>query len=328
MGKKNKKDLEKKEHHKTPEPKTSEPKKEPEIEKPEAIIEKNNGKEEEKEPETINPNLLQEKYTKSLEQIKKNLLPLLSDSQILKALDSLTLYKKSLQKSTAPNILDSNLEDFIYLDIIFNKYPLRYSSATCPISIPNSIYHSKFSSSVCLFVKDPRQAFKDLNIEFPFEIKVIDIEKLKQKYPQYKNKRELAKKYDIFICDNRIKFALNKLLGKPFYVSKKLPHPLDMDYEKKDEIKNDIKKIVEKMTIFHMNNGPVFNAKFGRFSMTKEENKENFKESVMQVVANILKYDIDLDELRSISIKGNNTISLPVYSHLKESELKTYTGNI
>ena len=73
-----------------------------------------------------------------------------------------------------------------------------------------------------------------------------------------------------------------------------------------------------------MNNGPIYNIKFGRFSMKLEENVENFKKCVEQVVPHILKYDIDLDELRNICIKGNNTIELPIYQHLKEEDLKAF----
>ena len=51
------------------------------------------------------------------------------------------------------------------------------------------------------------------------------------KYQQYSKRRELMKKYDLFLCDNRIKFVLRKLLGKCFYVSKKFPHPISLNYE-------------------------------------------------------------------------------------------------
>ena len=60
-----------------------------------------------------------------------------------------------------------------------------------------------------------------------------------------------------------------------------------------------------------MNNGPIYNIKFGRFSMNLEENTNNLIGCIKQIIPHILKYDIDLDELRNISIKGNNTLELP-----------------
>ena len=158
-------------------------------------------------------------------------------------------------------------------------------------------------------------------------MKIIDIDKLKTKYQQYSKKRELMKKYDLFLCDNRIKFVLRKLLGKCFYASKKIPYSISLNYEDKDKIKNDIIEIVNKSTIFHMNNGPIYNIKFGRFSMNLEENKNNLIECIKQIIPHILKYDIDLDELRNISIKGNNTLELPLYEHIKEGDLKIFAGN-
>ena len=254
-------------------------------------------------------------------------MPKISSSQIEKALKALISYKNKLNSSSTINVLSGDFDDYIYLTFGFYKYPLRYSLSSCQIDLPKGIYDEKYSSNICLIVKNPKSDFKDLNIEFPFNLKVIDIEKLKQKYQQYSKRRELMKKYDLFLCDNRIKFVLRKLLGKCFYMSKKFPHPISLNYENKDEIKNNIIKTVTQSTIFHMNNGPIYNIKFGRFSMDLNENEENLKECLRQVLPHILKYDIDLDELRNISIKGNNTIELPIYQHIKESDLKIFTGN-
>ena len=275
----------------------------------------------------INKEELNKKYNIKLDQVTKELMPKISSSQIEKALQALISYKNKLNSSSTINVLSGDFDDYIYLTFGFYKYPLRYSLSSCLIDLPKGIYDEKYSSNICLIVKNPKSDFKDLNIEFPFNLKVIDIEKLKQKYQQYSKRRELMKKYDLFLCDNRIKFVLRKLLGKCFYMSKKFPHPISLNYENKDEIKNNIIKTVTQSTIFHMNNGPIYNIKFGRFSMDLNENEENLKQCLRQVLPHILKYDIDLDELRNISIKGNNTIELPIYQHIKESDLKIFTGN-
>ena len=255
-------------------------------------------------------------------------MPKISDSQIEKALKALTLYKNKLNSNGGINVLSGDFDDYIYANFGFYKYPLRYSLTSSQISIKNGIYNEKYSSNICIFVKSPKSDFKELNIEFPFNLKVIDIEKLKLKYQTYEKRRELMKKYDLFLCDNRIKFVLRKFLGKCFYVSKKFPHPISLNYEDKEKIKNDIIKVVNESTIFHMNNGPIYNIKFGRFSMNIKENIQNFKQCVNQVVPHILKYDISLDELKNISIKGNNTVELPIFNHIKEDDLKVFTGNI
>ena len=296
MGKKNKQKKEKKEESKQDkkdnrkEPKNVKPKKVEDIpEEPEEI---------EKVEKELDQNELNNKYCTYLEIVKKELMPQLSDSQIEKALKALVLYKNKSNSTGGINVLSGDFDDYIYINFGFTKYPMRYSLSSSQISIKNGIYNQKFSSNICLIVKNPKSDFKDLEIEFPFNLKVIDIEKLKLKYQKYEKRRELLKKYDLFLCDNRIKFVLKKLL------------------------------VVNDSTIFHMNNGPIYNIKFGRFSMTDKENIQNFKQCVEQVVPHILKYDIPLDELRNISIKGNNTIELPIFNHINEDYLKIYTGNI
>ena len=275
----------------------------------------------------FNKEELDNKYNLKLEQVNKELIPKIIESQIEKALKALISYKNKINSSSTINVLSGDFDDYIYATFGFFNYPLRYSLSSSKINLSEGIYNEKYSSNICLIVKNPKSDFKDLNIEFPFNLKVIDIEKLKMKYQQYSKRRELMKKYDLFLCDNRIKFVLRKLLGKCFYVSKKFPHPISLNYEDKDKIKNDIIDIVNKSTIFHMNNGPIYNIKFGRFSMDLNENEENLKQCLRQVLPHILKYDIDLDELRNISIKGNNTIELPFYEHIKENDLKIFTGN-
>ena len=275
----------------------------------------------------FNKEELNKKYELKLEQVSKDLMPKISTAQIEKALKALISYKNKLNSSSAINVLSGDFDDYIYATFGFYKYPLRYSLAPSKIDLSTGIYAEKYNSNICLIVKNPKSDFKDLNIEFPFNMKIIDIEKLKTKYQQYSKKRELMKKYDLFLCDNRIKFVLRKLLGKCFYASKKIPYSISLNYEDKDKIKNDIIEIVNKSTIFHMNNGPIYNIKFGRFSMNLEENKNNLIECIKQIIPHILKYDIDLDELRNISIKGNNTLELPLYEHIKEGDLKIFTGN-
>ena len=275
----------------------------------------------------FNKEELNKKYELKLEQVSKDLIPKISTAQIEKALKALISYKNKLNSSSTINVLSGDFDDYIYATFGFYKYPLRYSLAPSKIDLSTGIYSEKYNSNICLIVKNPKSDFKDLNIEFPFNVKIIDIEKLKTKYQQYSKKRELMKKYDLFLCDNRIKFVLRKLLGKCFYASKKIPYSISLNYEDKDKIKNDIIEIVNKSTIFHMNNGPIYNIKFGRFSMNLEENKNNLIECIKQIIPHILKYDIDLDELRNISIKGNNTLELPLYEHIKEGDLKIFAGN-
>ena len=100
------------------------------------------------------------------------------------------------------------------------------------ISIPHSL--NRPDSSICLITADPQRAFKDVLEEEPFpaqlrsQIRVLGLEKLKQRYKSFEQKRELMADYDIFLADDRIITNLPYLLGKTAYQSSKRPMPIDL----------------------------------------------------------------------------------------------------
>ena len=100
------------------------------------------------------------------------------------------------------------------------------------ISIPHSL--NRPDSSICLITADPQRAFKDVIEEEPFpaqlrsQIRVLGLEKLKQRYKSFEQKRQLMAEYDIFLADDRIITSLPNLLGKTAYQSSKRPMPIDL----------------------------------------------------------------------------------------------------
>jgi len=194
------------------------------------------------------------------------------------------------------------------------------------IPLPNSVYGTKSNSQICLFVKDPKDDFKELNVhkDLGFKVKLIDIGKLKRGYSRFKERRSLLKEFDIFLCDSRVYFLLKKLLGKPFYVSKKYPLPLKFDYTKPEEIKQNIQQAVENSSHFHMTHGPNYTLRISREMATEEEILKNVFESLPSFVTHILKWGCDLKDLKTISIKGTNSIDLPIFNQLSEEEIHAY----
>ena len=266
---------------------------------------------------------LQQQYTSSQNDVQNKILPNISTSQMEKAINALNTILKTKNEDTV-NVLSSSQDEYYYVNFIFDKIPLKYSIRPIPIKIPNSIYSKKYSTSVCLFVKDPKSDFKDLQLEFPFNLKVIDISKLKLKYDRFEQRRNLLKEYDIFLCDARIYFVLKKFLGKPFYAAHKFPVAVKLDYTKKEETQQEIINHVEKCVFFHMSKGIIYNIKFAREVMSNEDKLSNLKEVIAETLPHILKYKLNWEDLKMINIKGNNTLELPIYNHLKEEEIKMY----
>lgn len=242
--------------------------------------------------------IIKQRYTKYLEETKEKLLPQLDKNLIRKAITNLKNLVLNRYKDNL-NLLQSENEEFLYLNFVFGKLPFKFSLRPVNVALKNSIYDSeKFNSRVCIFVKDPRSAFKELPFysQFPFKLKVIDVKKLKEKYSRFQERRNLLKDYDIFLCDQKIYMMLKKLLGKPFYVHKKYPVALKLNYSEPEEIKNLIVSHVEKSTKFYMTHGPNYTVKFARVIQENKEILENLMEALVNTLPHVLKWGVELEE--------------------------------
>lgn len=266
---------------------------------------------------------LEKKYNSCLKEVQESLIPEINNTQVKSAIETIRKLIKDRYKGTTNLLADIN-EEYLYLSFCFDKFPQRCSIRPVLIPLKHSIYGKDFNTSVCLFVKDPKSDFKDLNIEFPFKLKVIDISKLKLKYDRFEQRRNLLKQYDVFICDSRVYFLLRKRLGKPFYQAKKFPIGIGLDYEHPEALKEKIISQVESATFFHLTHGPNYSVKFSRVPMKNKESIDNGIEALTHTIPQIMKWDVALDELSSITIKGTNTVELPIYNHLKEDELMVW----
>ena len=262
--------------------------------------------------------LFLKKYNELKTNIKNNFIPQLNKNQIKNAIIEL---KKYMTKNKQ-NFIDN---DYLYLSFLFNKLPIKFSIRPVSIHIKNPIYSNK---KICLFIKD-KETFEDLNINFQennINLEYIDTNTLRLKYDRFEDRRKLLKNFDIFLCDIRIYFVLKKKLGKPFYQSKKYPLPIILDYENKEKIINEIKDKINN-AIFYMNHGPIYNIKFSTYKTDEKKIEENLYDAISETLPHILKYDVDIDELKAITLKGNDTIELPLYNHLKEEDLKIFCEN-
>lgn len=313
-----------------------EKKKEVKKEKKDPLKQKKIQKQKKEEIELENENLLEdtqetyEELAKKQEEtskvVKDVIVPKIDQNKVKKAIQVLSEQIKD-KYTKKVDVLSNEQDELLYVNFIFDKIPIRYSIRPNPIKLTNSLYSEKYNTPVCIFVKDPKSAFKELEMTFPFELKVIDISKLKLKYERFEQRRNLLKQYEIFLCDSKVYFLLKKLLGKPFYSAKKFPLPIKIDYENKEKTQQEIIEHVKGCTFFTMSKGPIYNVKFGRQVMNENEKLQNLNDAIEGTLPHILKYNIDGEELKMITIRGNNTIELPVYHHLKDDEIKMYLDN-
>ncbi len=259
----------------------------------EEIVEDPNVLTNEQEKEAFENININQVYENALNTLNANLS--LDKNQVSKAIKCIKDLVAKRHKDSL-NILSNEDEELIYLNFVLGKLPLKYSLR--PVSVPliKSINGESFNTRVCLFVKDPKADFKQLEIDFPFKVKVIDVQTLKMKYSRFQDRRNLLKQFDLFLCDYKIYFLLKKLLGKPFYVSRKYPLPIKLNYENKDEIRAEVVNHVDNSGVFYMTNGPNYAFKVARYSMDNSEILENIFGAVKYVIAHIMKWGVDFQE--------------------------------
>ncbi|KAI0421208.1 electron transfer flavoprotein alpha-subunit [Xylaria grammica] len=190
---------------------------------------------------------------------------------------------------------------------------------------------------ICLIVADPQRHYKNLvaDSEFPDDLRknvsrVIDFGKLKKKFSAYENQRALYAEHDIFLGDTRIINRLPGLLGKTFFKSqKKRPIPIEIQARipksagkrvkpAKGEVNSctavqlagEIKRAVAAALV---NLSPSTNhaVKIGYASWKAEDLAAN-ADKVVSVMVNKL-VPGGRKNVRSIYLKGPETVALPIY---------------
>ena len=172
-----------------------------------------------------------------------------------------------------------------------------------------------------LVVKDPQRLMKEkidsLELSDVPLSKICGISKLGKNYTQYKDRRELLRQYDLFLADIRVFNMLPDRLGKYFYEKKRIPALLNLDNDIKESITNAVNS-----TFLIAAKGPIFTIKVGRVSMSPTEVIENI-EAVVNSLPNILP-GISPEDIRRIELKGELTVSLPVYNFLSAQEVSSF----
>ena len=204
------------------------------------------------------------------------------------------------------------------------------------IPLPHSL-HNSTSSTICLITADPQRAFKNTiaHPTFPVPLaskvtRVIGIEKVGKRYKSFESRRQLLSEHDLFLADDRIITRLPKLLGKIFYGGSKRPVPVNLQpYKPKGVVassrpKDSGKKFVAlpiqvakeietaiSCAQIHLSPSTTTSIRVGSSTFTAQQIVEN----VDAVVEGMVKKYVSKGwkNIRSIHIKGPNTMALPVW---------------
>ena len=218
-------------------------------------------------------------------------------------------------------------DDIIWLVVGLTKPVYRPSIKPHPIEIPFSFIDVN-KLNVCILVKDePAELYKKAlkSIGIKCITKIITISKLKKKYSTFESKRTLCSAFDVFLADESITGLLPKLIGKSFYVSKRLPLPVDLSLIQQNRnldemIPNVTKKILKALnsTYLCLNNGPCISIKIGITSQTDSDICAN-AEAVFRSFEKLLPNG-GFDNVRSLHLKTKSSPSVPVLASTLNEE--------
>eukprot|EP01130_Rhizamoeba_saxonica_P006850 TRINITY_DN2744_c0_g1_i2.p1 TRINITY_DN2744_c0_g1~~TRINITY_DN2744_c0_g1_i2.p1 ORF type:complete len:147 (-),score=38.75 TRINITY_DN2744_c0_g1_i2:64-504(-) len=138
----------------------------------------------------------------------------------------------------------------------------------------------------------------------------MSLKTLREKHGRFEQKRNLSKSYDMFLCDDSIQLVLPRLLGKAFTKSKKYPIPIKVNQE--NLTRNVIK--ARDSTYLYLSSGDCLNVKVALTSMDEEQICENIIEAVGAIAKFIPR---KWKNIKSLSIKTDESIALPIYNRLE-----------
>ncbi|KAF2456122.1 ribosomal protein L1p/L10e family-domain-containing protein [Lineolata rhizophorae] len=199
---------------------------------------------------------------------------------------------------------------------------------------------------ICLITADPQRTYKDIvaHPSFPSDLgpriaRVIGISKLRAKYKAYEARRQLASEHDVFLADDRIITSLPALLGKTFYqTGARRPVPVSLRGNEKtprdaqgrkvrrpadappaglvagspEAVAREIRRALE-AALVHLSPSTSTAVKVGRADWAPEWIAANVEAVVAGLTANDKFIPRGWRNVKSLHIKGPNTMALPVW---------------
>lgn len=268
--------------------------------------------------------------------VSKNTSPTVDSDLLNKAINA--LLKHHSKETSDKNSLLGN-EESVQVQFTLNRVPEQTSARPIRIEIPHSLHKlnndiknnnnnddneekdtvndGAEEAEACLFVKDESKAWvKEMIEKFPSHLscirKIITLTSLRKKYAQYKDRRELLKKYNIFLADDRILPMLGKSLGKNFFQEKKQPIPVKLT--RAEAFPFTIQKCLSS-TYMHISAGTCISIKAGNTSMPLNQIMENAVAIVKGAVGHIPRKWANVS---AVHIKTATSVALPVYNKTRE----------
>lgn len=227
---------------------------------------------------------------------------------------------ESNKKGKGKELFDEELIDngkkgkTLWLLVGLNKMSGKPNVKPVRLSLPHPWRRAdNEETAVCLMTKDPQRLYKDLVNPMGLSsiTKISGISKLRTKFKPFEAKRQLCDSFDLFLADSSILPLLPKVLGKVFFEKKKQPVPVTISPKSKPEtIKRELQEAIESTYLF-LSGGSSLSIRVA----TSAQNAEEIAANIMSVLKQLsTKLPGGLDNIRTIHLKSQTSVSLPIYS--------------
>ncbi|KDQ25503.1 hypothetical protein PLEOSDRAFT_31764 [Pleurotus ostreatus PC15] len=228
--------------------------------------------------------------------------------QCTRAVDALIGHESKAEEARNENELLPGKEQNVWLVVTVKKMAPSHKIKPVKIPIKHPIVDPR-TTPICLITKDPQREYKDLLEEkgIKFISRVVGISKLKGKFKPYEARRMLLKENGMFLADDRIIPILPKLLGSKWFQAKKQPIPVSLA---RKDLKGELERAISS-TYMHQNQGTCTSIKVGTLSQKPTQILANIKTALPAVISAIKD---GWDNIQSLHIKTNSSVSLPIWS--------------
>ncbi|KAM6155926.1 ribosomal L1 domain-containing protein 1 [Rhynchocyon petersi] len=235
----------------------------------------------------------------------------LNKIQVKKAVKALLEHSQSRNKA---NELLLNENENFFLMVVLWKIPKKELRIRMPL--PHNI-RSEFKE-ICLFTKDEPNVTPEKTEHFYRDLlnkhkiktisQIIPLQTLKKEYKPYEAKLRLLGSFDLFLTDARIRRLLPSVLGKHFYLRKKIPICVNLLAK---DLSKEINSCVGGTVLNISKSGSCSTIRVGHTGMKTQHLVEN----VVAVTKRLAeKLPEKWESVKLLYLKLERSVALPVFS--------------
>ncbi|XP_038068794.1 ribosomal L1 domain-containing protein 1-like [Patiria miniata] len=240
----------------------------------------------------------------------------LNEKTVREAAAALLAFHKKRNDQASQTVL---LNEFSQIKLVISLWKIAGKKAkTYRIDIPHPLRTPE--TEVCLFTKDDDKLDTEATARHYQELlqskgvtevnEIMPLQVLKKEYKEFESRRQLAKRYDIFLADERVFRLMHVHLGKEFYRRKKYPITVDI---KKGDLKSEILKAINATYFINTNRGNTNHLTAAHTGMTIDQVTENIMAAVQGVTASI---PYGWYNIKSLYVRTDESVSLTLHTSL------------